>query len=88
MAKVRDGQKGKDRAELGAGRGRVTRDDLEEMRKEFSAGLYHGRDQDLDDDLRQVRRALRLGINLRRWALARGVPISYALALQHYLEQE
>jgi hypothetical protein len=66
----------------------VTRDDLEAMRKEFSAGLYHGRAQNLNDDLRQAQRALRLGINLRRWALARGVPISYALALQRYLEQE
>jgi hypothetical protein len=60
------------------------------MREEFSAGgwYYYGRTQSLDDDLRQVRRVERLGMSLRQWSQARGVPLAYARALQRYLHQK
>ncbi len=66
------------------------RSDLEAMREEFSAGgwYYYGRTQSLDDDLRQVRRVERLGMSLRQWSQARGVPLAYARALQRYLHQK
>ncbi len=68
----------------------MMRSDLEAMREEFSAGgwYYYGRTQSLDDDLRQVRRVERLGMSLRQWSQARGVPLAYARALQRYLHQK
>ena len=72
---------------MGGGRRRLTRADLEAMRQEFDVGLYHGRSHGLDDDLRQVRRAARLGMDLAAWARARGVPMTYARALRRYLDQ-
>ncbi len=63
--------------------------DLEAMRKEFGGGWsYYGKSQSLEDDLRQVRRVERLGMSLRGWSQARGVPLAYARALQRYLHQE
>ena len=60
------------------------------MRKEFGGGwYYYGKSQSLEDDLlRQVRRVGRLGMSLRGWSQARGVPLAYARALQRYLHQE
>ena len=67
----------------------MTRSDLEAMRKAFGGSWsYYGKSQSLDDDLRQVRRVERLGMSLRRWSQARGVPLAYARALQRYLHQE
>ena len=67
----------------------MTRSDLEAMRKAFGGSWsYYGQSQSLDDDLRQVRRVERLGMSLRKWSQARGVPLAYARALQRYLHQE
>ena len=67
----------------------MTRSDLEAMRKAFGGSWsYYGQSQSLEDDLRQVRRVERLGMSLRGWSQARGVPHSYARALQRYLHQE
>ena len=68
----------------------MTRSDLEAMRKQFGGGgwSYYGQSQSLDDDLRQVCRVERLGMSLRGWSRARGVPLAYARALQRYLHQE
>jgi hypothetical protein len=69
---------------------KLIRADLEAMRKEFGGGWsYYGQSQSLEDDLlRRVRRVERLGMSLRRWSQARGVPLAYARALQRYLHQE
>jgi hypothetical protein len=72
---------------LGAGRYRLTRDDLEAMRKEFDVGRYDEPTHNLDDDLHQIRRAARLGVSLEEWAGARGVPLAYARALRRFIEQ-
>jgi hypothetical protein len=71
------------------GGSKLTRDDLEAMRKEFGGSWsYYGKSQSLEDDLRQLRRVERLGMSLRGWSQARGVPLAYARALQRYLHQE
>ena len=68
---------------------KLIRADLEAMRKEFGGGWsYYGQSQSLEDDLRQVRRVERLGMSVRGWSQARGVPLAYARALQRYLHQE
>ena len=46
---------------MGTGRYRLTRDDLEAMRKEFGIGRFDESAQYLDDDLHQIRRNARLG---------------------------
>ena len=59
------------------------------MRERYGLGLYHhGQAQTLEDDLRQARRVVQLGMSLRAWAMARGVPLAYAKALRRYLEHE
>jgi hypothetical protein len=76
----------------------LTREDLEAMRKEFALGERHnyssgtsGSDDalahSLDDDLHQLRRRARLGVSLEEWARSRSLPLTYARALQRYLEQ-
>ena len=47
---------------MGTGRYRLTRDDLEALRKEFGVGRYDETSQSLEDDLHQVRRNVRLGV--------------------------
>ena len=67
---------------LGRDRRQLMREDLETLREELGLGLhYHERVQNMDD-LRQVRRAVRLGISLRAWATAQGVPLAHAKALR------
>jgi hypothetical protein len=67
----------------------LTRDDLEAMREEFGAGEQDdgGLPFGLDDDLHQMRLAEQTGLNLERWAEARGVPLAYGQALRRYLAQ-
>ena len=76
--------------DMGTGRYRLTRDDLEAMRKEFGIGERYdgGLAYSLDDDLHQIRRSARFGTSLADWAKTRGVPIAYARALRRYLDQE
>jgi hypothetical protein len=73
---------------MGTGRYRLTREDLEAMRKEFSLGRYDEAAQGLEDDLHQVRRNARLGVSLEDWAKGRGVPLTYAKALGRFLDQD
>jgi hypothetical protein len=73
---------------MGTGRYRLTRDDLEAMRKEFGVGRYDEPSQGLDDDLHQIRRNARLGITLEDWAERRGAPLTYARALRRFLDQD
>ncbi len=69
---------------LGSDPRRLDRDDLEALRQEFALG---NRGDDLDDDLHQVRRGVRLGIALEDWANTRKVPLVYARALRRFIEQ-
>lgn len=69
---------------MGKDRGRLHREDLEALRQEFALG---GRGDELDDDLHQVRRSARLGIDLEDWASTRKVPLVYARALRRFIEQ-
>jgi hypothetical protein len=73
---------------MGTGRYRLSRDDLEAMRKEFGVGRYDEPSQGLDDDLHQIRRNARLRITLEDWAERRGVPLTYARALRRFLDQD
>jgi hypothetical protein len=75
---------------MGAGRYRLTRDDLEAMRKEFDIGgvRYDEHSPSLDEDLHQIRRNARLGVGLEDWAKTRGVPLMYARALRRFLDQD
>ena len=69
---------------LGSEGRRLDRGDLEALRQEFALG---NRGDDLDDDLHQVRRGARLGIDLEDWAKTRKVPLVYAKALRRFIEQ-
>jgi hypothetical protein len=74
---------------MGAGRYRLTRDDLEAMRKEFGIGVrYDEHSRSLDEHLHQMRRKPRMGVRLEDWAKTRGVPLTYARALRRFLDQE
>ena len=72
---------------MGGGRRRLTREDLEAMRKEFIVGRYDEPSRTLDDDLHQARRMARLGVSLENWAETQGVPLAYARALRRFLKQ-
>ena len=72
---------------MGGARRRLSREDLEAMRKEFVIGRYDEPSRTLDDDLRQVGRMTRLGVSLEEWAKTRGVPLTYARALRRFLKQ-
>lgn len=72
---------------MGGDRRRLTRGDLEAMRKEFIIGRYGEPSRTLDDDLHQARRMVRLGMSLEEWAAAQGVPLTYARALRRFLQQ-
>ncbi len=69
---------------MGRDQGRLDREDLESLRQEFA---LVDRGDDLDDDLHQLRRAVRLGIDLKDWANTRKVPLVYARALRRFMEQ-
>ncbi len=68
---------------------RLTREDLEALRQEFGAEMWHGygRSFGLDDDLYQVRQLEWEGFSLDDWAKVRGVPLTYAKALHRFLQQ-
>jgi hypothetical protein len=72
---------------MGGDRRRLTRGDLEAMRKEFIIGRYDEPSRTLDDDLHQARRMVRLGMSLEEWATAQRVPLTYARALRRFLQQ-
>ena len=66
----------------------MTRTDLEAMLGEFDIVDRYGESTStVDEDLNQIRRNARLGVSLQEWARARGVPLTYARALQRFIEQ-
>jgi hypothetical protein len=73
---------------MGGARRRLTREDLEALRKEFVIGRYDEPSRTLDDELHQVRRVVRLGVSLEEWARTQGVPLTYARALRRFLKQD
>ena len=73
---------------MGGARRRLSREDLEALRKEFVIGRYDEPSRTLDDDLHQVRRVARLGISLEEWAKSQGVPLTYARALRRFVKQD
>ena len=69
-------------------RRRLTRTDLEAMLGEFDIVDRYGESTStVDEDLNQIRRNARLGVSLQEWARARGVPLTYARALQRFIDQ-
>ena len=73
---------------MGGGQRRLTRTDLEAMLGEFDiVDSYGETTSTLDEDLHQIRRNARLGVSLQEWARARGVPLTYARALQRFIDQ-
>ena len=72
---------------MGDARRRLSREDLEAMRKEFVIGRYDEPSRTLDDDLHRVGRMARLGVSLEEWAKTQGVPLTYARALRRFLNQ-
>ncbi len=87
--KGRDNSGGLSRPRILGRQDLLTRDDLEAMREEFGAGERNdgGLPLNLDDDLRSVQIAERVGLSPARWAEARGVPLAYGEALRRYLTQ-
>jgi hypothetical protein len=72
---------------MGGARRRLSREDLEAMRKEFVIGRYDEPSRTLDDDLHQVGRMSRLGVSLEEWARTQGLPLTYVRALRRFLKQ-
>ena len=73
---------------MGGARRRVTRADLEAMLGEFEIiERYADAESTVDMHLHQVRRNARLGLRLEEWAKARGLPLTYAKALQRFVDQ-
>ena len=67
----------------------LTRTDLEAMLGEFDiVNRYGETTSTVDEDLHQIRRNARLGVSLKEWARARGVPLTYARALQRFIDKE
>ena len=75
---------------MGSSRRRLTREDLEALRKEFDLGEpYSGEySYSVDAHLAQIRRMRALGVSLEAWAKTRGLPLAYARALGRYLDQD
>jgi hypothetical protein len=68
----------------------LTRTDLQALLTEFD--LVDSYDETsssstVEEDLHQIRRNARLGVSLQEWARARGVPLTYARALQRFIDQ-
>ncbi len=64
----------------------LTLQDLEAMRRHY--GIAQEGEEDLQEDLGQVGVLGEVGMGLERWALLRGLPMEYALALREYLDQQ
>ena len=69
---------------------RVSIDDLEAMRQEFSITGRRGRGLPFDvrDDLKQVQLCSVVGVSVEEWARHRGAPLEYARALRRFLAQD
>jgi hypothetical protein len=63
---------------------KLTLEDLEAMRRHYGIA----QEEDLQEDLGQVRVLGEVGMGLERWARLRGLPMEYALALRQCLDQE
>ena len=73
---------------MGGARRRLTKADLEAMLGEFDIiERYADTESTVDMHLRQIRRNARLGVTLEEWAKARGLPLTYAKALQRFLDE-
>ncbi len=73
---------------MGGARRRLTKADLEAMLAEFDiVERYADTEATVDMHLHQMRRNARLGVPLEEWANARGLPLTYAKALQRFLGQ-
>ena len=73
---------------MGGGRRWVTRADLEAMLGEFEVvERYGGTSAAVDVHLNQLRRNARFGVSLEDWARMQGVSLTYARALQRFLDQ-
>jgi hypothetical protein len=73
---------------VGGGRRWVTRADLEAMLGEFEVvERYGGTSAAVDVHLNQLRRNARFGVSLEDWARMQGVSLTYARALQRFLDQ-
>jgi hypothetical protein len=73
---------------VGGARRRLTKADLEAMLGEFDIiERYADAESTVDMHLRQIRRNARLGVTLEAWAKARGLPLTYAKALQRFLDE-
>ncbi len=75
---------------MGSSRRRLTREDLEALRKEFDLDEMYGGGffYSLDAHLAQISRMRALGVSLGDWAKTGGLPITYAKALGRYLDQD
>ena len=75
---------------MGSSRRRLTREDLEALRKEFDLDEMYGGGffYSLDAHLAQLRRMSALGVSPEDWAKTRGLPLAYARALRRYLDQD
>ncbi len=66
----------------------MTKADLEAMLAEFDIiERYADAESTVEMHLHQVRRNARLGLSLEEWATARNLPLTYAKALQRFVEQ-
>ena len=67
---------------------RTTKADLEAILGEFDIVERYGETTNtVDEDLHQIRRNARLGVSLEEWARERDVPLTYARALQRFIDQ-
>ena len=75
---------------MGSSRRRLTREDLEALRKEFDLDEMYGGGffYSLDTHLAQISSMRALGVSLEDWAKTRGLPLAYARALERYLDQD
>jgi hypothetical protein len=69
---------------------RVTIEDLEALRQEFSIAGRRGSGLPFDvrDDLRQMQLCSDVGVSVEEWARLRGLPLDYARALRRFLDQD
>ncbi len=67
---------------------RTTKADLQAILGEFDIiERYVDTESTVDAHLKQIRRNARLGVTLEEWARSRSLPLTYAKALQRFLDQ-